>query len=119
MFEMLIYAIALFESWRNLRPNGDLVVKVVDGDTIRTKKEVIRLARVDAPESSALRFGYIERGGVEAKEALRRKLEGKRVKVKRVGVCKYGRTVAEVYLGRQNVSDWLLKNGFSRTYGRK
>ena len=75
------------------------VTKVIDGDTFETasRKNPIRLANVDAPESG-------ERGGTAATRALRGLIAGETVSVDTVARDKYGRAVANVKVGRRSVN---------------
>jgi len=75
------------------------VTKVIDGDTFETASgERVRLAGVNAPEKG-------QPGYAEAKEALRKMIEGKEVIVDTVSRDKYGRAVANVYIGRESVNE--------------
>jgi endonuclease YncB( thermonuclease family) len=80
-------------------PRKERVTAVIDGDTFRTasRKNPVRLANVDAPERS-------QRGGAAATEALRRLIKGETVTIDPVARDVYGRTVANVKLGRQSVN---------------
>ena len=75
------------------------VVRVIDGDTIVTasRKNPIRLANVDAPELD-------ERGGQKAKRTLEKLVLGQIVAVDTKARDKYGRSVANVKLGRRSVN---------------
>ena len=75
------------------------VTRVIDGDTFQTasRKRSIRLANVDAPEKG-------ERGGAAATKALRDLIGGASVSVDTVARDKYGRSVANVKVGRRSVN---------------
>ena len=75
------------------------VIRVIDGDTIVTgsRKNPIRLANVDAPELG-------ERGGQKAKKALEKLVLGETVAVDTKARDKYGRSVANVKVGRRSVN---------------
>lgn len=75
------------------------VTRVIDGDTFMTgsRKNPVRLANVDAPERS-------ERGGTAATKALRSLIGGETVSVNTVARDKYGRSVANVKVGRRSVN---------------
>ena len=91
------------------------IVKVVDGDTIDividlgfnlSKKERVRLAGIDSPESRTKDLEEKELG-LESKEFLKRRLEdgkasGLRVKTEKDG--KYGRMLGWIYCGETNVN---------------
>ena len=80
------------------------VTKVIDGDTFKTasRKNPVRLANVDAPEKG-------ERGSIKATEALRKMIEGEEVRIDTVSRDKYGRAVANVYVGRESVNKKMQK----------
>lgn len=75
------------------------VTKVIDGDTFMTasRKNPVRLANVDAPEKGT-------RGGGAATKALRDMIQGETVSIGTVARDSYGRSVANVKLGRQSVN---------------
>lgn len=75
------------------------VTKVIDGDTFKTasRKNSIRLANVNAPERGA-------KGGSAAKQGLSRLITGKTVSVDTVARDVYGRSVANVKVGRKSVN---------------
>lgn len=80
------------------------VTKVIDGDTFKTasRKRSVRLADIDAPEKG-------RPGSVKATAALKKMIEGEMVRIKPVGRDKYGRTVADVYKGRESVNKKMSK----------
>jgi endonuclease YncB( thermonuclease family) len=75
------------------------VTRVIDGDTFMTDQRVhpVRLANVDAPEKG-------RPGGAKATETLRKLIHGKEVTVDTVARDSYGRSVANVKVGRQSVN---------------
>lgn len=75
------------------------VTKVIDGDTFRTshRKKSIRLADVDAPEKG-------RRGATTATRYLKSLISNKIVTVEVVARDIYGRTVANVKVGRRSVN---------------
>lgn len=79
-------------------PRKERVTKVLDGDTFKTasRKNPVRLARVNAPEKD-------EPGGAAATKTLRDLIEGELVTIDTVGRS-YGRAVANVKLGRQSIN---------------
>lgn len=82
------------------------VKKVIDGDTFQTHRKVngsniVRLAGYNAPEKHHF-------GGKQATNRLRGLIGGKTVTVNPVGKS-YGRTVANVYSSRKNISKRLKK----------
>ncbi len=103
------------------------VIKVVDGDTIDilidlgfdlTKKERVRLAGIDAPESRTRDLEEKELG-LETKEFLIRRLEdgkasGLRVNTEKDG--KYGRMLGWIYCGDTNINMELVDRGYAWFY---
>lgn len=89
------------------------VVRVVDGDTLildTGKDDVrVRLARIDAPEK---RQEY----GSESTEQLEGMVLGCKVKVGVVTVDRYQRTVGEIYRGKTNVNEAMVRQGAAWHY---
>ncbi|MBD1916681.1 MULTISPECIES: thermonuclease family protein [Cyanophyceae] len=90
------------------------VVFVGDGDTLRVQGQdgplTIRLACVDAPESS-------QAFGSEATLRLRQLLStGQPVEVRAIERDRYGRTVAEIYSGGQSAGLQLVHEGYAVVY---
>ena len=75
------------------------VTRVLDGDTFMTasRTNAVRLANVDAPEKG-------QAGGAAATAALRRLIAGETVNIDTVARDKYGRSVANVKVGRESVN---------------
>ena len=75
------------------------VTRVIDGDTFRTasRKNSVRLANVDAPEKG-------QRGGAGATKALRNLIGAETVSIETVARDTYGRSVANVKIGRKSVN---------------
>jgi len=80
------------------------VTEVLDGDSFRTasRKNPVRLANVDAPEKG-------QRGAAQAREALRDLVQGETVGIETIARDKYGRSVANVYIGRYSVNKKMQK----------
>jgi micrococcal nuclease len=103
------------------------IVKVVDGDTIDividlgfnlSKKERVRLAGIDSPESRTKDLEEKELG-LESKEFLKRRLEdgkasGLRVKTEKDG--KYGRMLGWIYCGDTNINTEMVDRGYAWFY---
>jgi len=75
------------------------VTKVIDGDTFLTSRRTkpVRLANVNAPEKG-------EKGYSNAKAKLSKLILNQEVRVDTVARDKYGRAVANVYIGRESVN---------------
>ncbi len=91
------------------------VISVGDGDTLRVldsgRKVTIRLACIDAPETA-----QVPQGGL-AREALKRLAPlGSEVSLRPQTIDRYGRTVAEVIRGGENVNLTLVRTGQAFVY---
>lgn len=87
--------------------SSQTVERVLDGDTfILSNGEKIRLAEIDAPE-----MGQIY--SIEAREYVEKLILYKNVKVIRTGKDKYGRTIARVVIGNDELSSILVKKGLA------
>lgn len=93
---------------------------VLDGDTIEVRGRRIRLHGIDAPENDQVcdRNGRPWRCGQEATAALRRHLGGRTVACTELDVDRHGRSVARCTLDGQDVSAWLVRNGWAVAYRR-
>lgn len=85
------------------------VVKVADGDTITLKtdnKEKIRVRfwGIDAPEKK-------QEYGIKSLDVLKKKVDGKVVKVEVKDKDQYGRVVGVVYLNDENINLYMLQTG--------
>lgn len=101
------------------------VIKVYDGDTITIASKLpnteqlyrfsVRLNGIDAPEVK----GKTEKekiAAVKAKGALSTLIMNKYITLKNVDTEKYGRILADVYLGDLHVNKWLLDNKYAVSY---
>jgi micrococcal nuclease len=102
------------------------IKKVVDGDTVDvvidlgfnlTKKERVRLAGIDTPESRTKDLAEKELG-LEAKEFLARRLqEGiENLKVKTEKDGKYGRMLGWFIIGETNLNEEMVHRGYAWLY---
>jgi endonuclease YncB( thermonuclease family) len=89
------------------------LLRVTDGDTLRVKVQGVgmdfRLSQIDAPEKS-------QPYGSEARADLLRLVRGKQVVLVPIDTDRYGRTVADVWIGSRNVNRELVKNGSAWFY---
>lgn len=88
------------------------VIRVIDGDTIEIEnKTSVRLLGINTPERG-------ERYYYEAKSFLESKILKKEVMLKFVGdrYDKYGRLLAYVFLGKENVNVGIVEQGFGNYY---
>lgn len=91
------------------------VISVGDGDTLRISLEgeavTVRLTCVDAPELAQSPWGS------DAATRLAELLPpGQAVQVREVGTDRYGRTVAELFLGNESVNLRLVEEGLAVVY---
>ena len=96
------------------------VASMTDGDTVRlTSGERVRVALIDAPETQPGQAKWraeIVRG-LAAKYAAEPILADQQLAIDRVGRS-YGRTVAELKLGRADVASLLVARGIARWWPR-
>ena len=91
------------------------VVSIGDGDTLRIRQsgqvKTIRLSCVDAPERSQSPWGQ------QSTSRLKQLLPlGKAVQVREITRDRYGRTVAELYVGKQSINLQVVKDGQAVVY---
>lgn len=107
------------------RKRGFQVVRVVDGDTIKVRRDgrtqTVRLVGIDAPEASATRFGTASCGGAEATRYARRLAPvGRAVTLEFSGrdrEDRYGRALAFVVLpGGMTMQRRMVQAGWADTY---
>ncbi|GHW03014.1 hypothetical protein AGMMS50249_8000 [candidate division SR1 bacterium] len=101
------------------------LVKVVDGDTIQIQKDgktiSVRLIGLDAPESTTLRYGYVECYGQESKFHLSSLIgNSKTVQLEfdqtQGEIDKYDRLLAYLRLDGVNLNQQMLQDGYAREY---
>lgn len=95
-----------------------IVNRVVDGDTILCSvdlgfnifvKEKFRFAKINAPETSTPE-------GKEVKSIVAEMLTDKEITLNVLKQDKYGRWLALIILGGQEINQWLLDNGHAVSY---
>jgi micrococcal nuclease len=103
------------------------VVKVYDGDTITIASKLpyeaspmyrfqVRLNGIDTPEIKGVNEDE-KIAAVYAKNEMIHLVMNKTVHLKNVGTEKYGRILADVYVGGLHVNQWMLDNKFAVPYG--
>lgn len=85
--------------------DGDTLTMLVDGN----KKIKIRLAQIDAPESS-------QAFGQKSKQALAKKTFGKDAVIIQETVDRYGRIVGDVFVSGENINEIQVKQGMAWVY---
>ena len=91
------------------------LLSVGDGDTIRVKdksgaKVTVRLACIDAPETSQ------GSSGKWSTQTLKEMLQGQSISLKPQVKDRYGRTVAEIYVGATNINLQMVREGAAFAY---
>jgi endonuclease YncB( thermonuclease family) len=90
----------------------ELVTEVIDGDTFTiSNNQNIRLFGVDAPE---IQYCF----GKEAKDALSKKILGKKIILQEPRTDKFGRILALIYIDGELVNEYMIKNGFALSRGQ-
>jgi micrococcal nuclease len=98
-----------------------LSFRVIDGDTLAAeidqgfhtfRRETFRLARINAPEMNT-------EEGQRAKYELSQKLllAPEPITLQSIKTEKYGRWLAEVFVGDENANDWMVREGYAKEYG--
>jgi len=91
------------------------VISIGDGDTLRVsdggRTVTIRLACIDAPETAQSPYGMAARRELASLAPV-----GAEVRMRVVDTDRYGRTVAEILKGRQNVSLQMVRRGQAFAY---
>lgn len=114
-WESIFTVAVLFAWWGFYRLSLYRVTEVVDGDTLKVatwwhqrlfgvaegREITVRLSRIDAPELNTRRGKWVAR-------ALKKRIEGRLVRLAIKGREKYGRVLAEVYFWEVNISSVLL-----------
>ena len=106
------------------------ITDVYDGDTVTAdidlgfntwrRGERLRLFGIDTPELK----GPDRALGLAARDALRSRILGKRVIICTIKDDnssaeqreKYGRYLAKIYVDDESINDWLVREGFARSY---
>nr|WP_271488415.1 thermonuclease family protein [Synechococcus sp. AH-779-G23] len=91
------------------------LLSVGDGDTVRVtsrqeEKVTIRLACIDAPETSQ------GSSGKWSTKTLKGMIQGKSITLKPQVKDRYGRTVAEIYVGETNINLQMVREGAAFAY---
>lgn len=101
------------------------VIKVYDGDTITIASKLVnsnqlyrftvRLNGIDTPEIKG-KTEKEKQAAIIARDCLSNLLLNKYITLKNVNTEKYGRILADVYLGDLHVNKWLLDNKYAVPY---
>ena len=94
-----------------------VIASCYDGDTCTTTTgERVRLACIDTPEQARKRAEPVPARA--ARDHLRGLVVGKKVGIRRITEDRYGRTVAELFLGQTNVQQEMVASGHAEIYWR-
>ena len=94
-----------------------VIASCYDGDTCTTTKgERVRLACIDTPELVAK--GAEPVPARAARDHLRGLVLGKKVGIRRITEDRYGRTVAELFLGQTNLQQEMVATGHAEIFWR-
>ena len=96
------------------------VSRVIDGDTIEVKKGatklIVRLVGIDAPEASRKKHEPGQPFSQQATQHLNSLVLNRTADVKTFGTDRYGRALAEVFVGGNNVNLEMVKAGLAKAY---
>ena len=121
-----VQRLIIFNTFTYLAASAALTVaqgspSVTDGDTIRIGETRIRLEGIDAPEMSqkCIRSdGTRWRCGQQAKAALIEKIGKEPVRCIITGTDRYERSIGTCFVGKLNLNQWMVQNGWSVAYAR-
>jgi micrococcal nuclease len=105
---------------------GGQVIKVYDGDTITIASKLpfdasplyrlsVRLNGIDTPEIKG-KTADEKQAAREARDALSNMILNKVVRLENIQSEKYGRILADVYLGDLHINKWLIENRYAVAY---
>ena len=93
------------------------ITSCYDGDTCTTTTgERVRLTCIDTPELVGMRAEPVP--AKAARDFLRNLVVGKKVRIRRITEDRYGRTVAELFVGERNVQREMVAAGHAEVYQR-
>ncbi|MFN7038989.1 MAG: thermonuclease family protein [Alphaproteobacteria bacterium] len=92
--------------------------RIIDGDTFKIKGETIRLYGIDAPEKKQI--CHIRKTpwncGVEAKEALKKIMNNRKISCTPKSKDKYGRMTAICYADTTEINKSMVRLGYALAY---
>jgi endonuclease YncB( thermonuclease family) len=97
------------------------VASVIDGDTIEIHGRRVRLHGIDAPESGQTCLdgkGRQWRCGQRAALALQELIGRRTLTCHERDVDRYGRVVAQCFVGETDINQWLVAQGLALAYRR-
>jgi len=92
--------------------------KIIDGDTIHIEKNKIRLHGIDAPEfkQTCNKKDEIWNCGYKSYLELKKLIKQKEVRCEVNDIDKYKRYVAECYLDKVNINQYMVRRGWAISY---
>ncbi len=102
------------------------VIKVYDGDTITIATKInkikykfsVRLAGIDSPEIKG-KSKHEKECAIISRDELSKLIMNKMVRLENLSTEKYGRVLADVYIGSIHVNKFMLDNNYAIPYDGK
>lgn len=121
---ILIYffvILIVFVPWFVFADNLEGLAHVIDGDTIVVGDAKVRLQGIDAPETDQVCLN--ERGsstpcGIESRNQLFEKIEGKHIICELSGLDRYRRFLGLCHLDQNDINEWMVRNGWAIAFVR-
>ena len=126
-----ICLIFFFLTYKDVKSQEPMIIsgiaKVIDGDSIKIKKNKIRLFGIAAPEKkqqcqkpwlsiSFLTYNKNYQCGEVSTNKLKSKINEKFVTCKSNNKDRYDRFIAECFIGKNNINKWMVLNGYAVAY---
>jgi endonuclease YncB( thermonuclease family) len=95
------------------------VPRIVDADTVYVSTQKVRFIGIDAPETDQICLdsrGQNTSCGVEAKNRLIEHSDGRPWTCQLSGTDRYGRNLGSCSIDGEDVSRWLVRNGWALAY---
>lgn len=109
-----------YTPWHDLSEQGCQLGYVYDGDTVEVDcggaRQTARLVGLDTPETKDPGCAAEADLGARATERLRELVESRPAMLDSVGYDKYGRVLARLDLGGEDVADILVREGLAVRY---
>jgi endonuclease YncB( thermonuclease family) len=113
---LLVFGYALFAQAQLVG-----IPSVIDGDTLEIRGIKVRLYGIDAPEMGQLctdAKGQRYRCGAKAANELANFIARRTVSCTRRSTDRYGRMIAVCFLGKTNLNEWMVQQGWALAYAR-
>ena len=99
------------------------VIKVYDGDTItvgaillnKPYRFSVRLNGIDTPEMKG-GSNQEKELATKARDELSKRIMNQIVTLRNIATEKYGRILADVYLGEECINEWMITQGHAKRY---